>query len=442
MLQKLRSLNKVRLGCIFFSLVIVLAGAYFFLAQRASRQAAQIFNHFMAKQQVLVGRVTTQGLRADILGNVYFTKLQWQSPAGETLLEVPEGRLKIKPWDIVLRQASINTIEEIELHKAYVHLGFDEQMRLEILQNDKAMNKQKLALKEVPLKKRHLQLPKKLPDIKLILQDTLLDADYKERCFILNNVDGFAQICGHNKLELSLSAGKYGGSIAGEGLNLDGKVQLDGKQEADVNIGLYEVIPSSLGLQNVNDAMTVTGQLHGSLRAALIDGTIAMKELHLPGLYFTKINGNYHYENALISFKDVTGSIYGGTLEAFGLYHFDNHHYKIDAKGKQLMASAAAKSSKINTNVDLDIKFRNLGRQGNNLTYGSFVSGSGTFMLLPFKKISGSFSDQSGELVFSNVEVETELGRFESNVFKLVQGKLQLGEIFLVDNNGARRKVK
>lgn len=442
MLQKLRELSKARLVCAVLALLLVLPGAYFFLAQQASRQAANIFNHFMHKQQVLVGRVTTKELRADIWGNVYFTELRWESPLGETLLEVPEGRLKIKPWDIVLRQAGISTIEEVELHNAYVHLGFDDRMRLEVLQRDAKKPAEGFELDGLPADKRHLQLPQRLPNIKLLLQDTVLEADYKQRCFILHDVSGYVQIRKHNRLELSLSAGEYGGSIAGKGLNIDGHAQLDGQQEADINIDLYEVIPSSLGLANVHDAMTVTGQLHGPLRAPVIDGNVAMKELHLPGLDFTNIDGTYHYENALISFKDVTGSIYGGTVEAIGLYHFDNHHYKIDAKGKQLLASAAAKSTKISTSVDLDIKFRNEGRKGNNLTYGSFESGRGKFLLVPFKKIKGSFSDQSGELVFSGVEVDTGLGRFESDVFKLVHGKLELGEIFLVDSNGERRRVK
>ena len=437
MLQKIKQYNKLHIVGTLAFLIILFAGAYFFLAQRASRQAAQIFNYFMSKQQVLMGQVEAEGLSADIWGNVYFTQLKWASPKGETLLEVPEGRLKIKAWEIVLRRAGINTVEEIELHDAYLHLGFDEKMRLDILQKD-IKNSQEL----IPDEKKHLQTPKRLPNIKLILRNTVIDADYKKRCFILNDVNGYAAVQQHNRLQLSLSAGKYGGSIAGEGLNIDGRINLEGEQDANLNIGLYKVNPASLGLGKVNDAMTVTGQMTGSLRAPVIDGAVSMDELHLPGLYFTKINGNFHYENALISFKDVTGSIYGGTLEAIGLYHFDNHHYKIDAKGKRLMASAAAKSSKINTSVDLDIKFRNLGRHGNNLTYGSFESGRGTFMMMPFKKIKGSFSDQSGELVFTNVEIATSLGRFESGVFKLVHGKLQLGEVFLVDDRGQRRRVK
>lgn len=441
MLQKIRELSKIHLVMLLVCLLAVCGAVYFFLAQRASRHAAEIFNYFMAKQHVLAGSVTAEELRADIWGNVYFKNLIWDSPAQERLLSVPEGRIKIRPTDIVLRVASLDTIREVELHGAYIHLGFDEKMRLDILQRDKGESKN-ISLDEVPLNKRHLQIAGKLPNLKLILQDTVLSAEYQKRRFILHDVRGTAQITRHEQLETHLSAGRYGGSIAGEGLNIDGRCDLTGEQKVNVNLGLYEVNPDSLGLKNVYDAMTVTGQMTGSLKQPLIDGTLAMKELHLGDLYFTKINGNYHYENALITFKDVTGSIFGGTFDAIGLYHFDNHHYKIDVDGKNLMASAAAKSNKINTSVALKISFRNLGRGGNNLVYGSFSSGKGTFMLVPFNSIRGKFNDQGGELAFSDVEVETQLGTFASDAFKIVKGKLQLGSIFLVDDGGRRRRVR
>lgn len=58
----------------------------------------------MAKQQVLAGSVTAEELRADIWGNVYFKNLTWDSPENERLVDVPEGRIKIKPEDIILRK--------------------------------------------------------------------------------------------------------------------------------------------------------------------------------------------------------------------------------------------------------------------------------------------------------------------------------------------------
>lgn len=75
----------------------------------------------------------------------------------------------------------------------------------------------------------------------------------------MNDVDGTAQIHEHQRLELHLAAGRYGGSIAGKGLNIDGTCDLKGEQKVNINICLYDVIPDSLGMKNVKDAMTVTG---------------------------------------------------------------------------------------------------------------------------------------------------------------------------------------
>ena len=139
-----------------------------------------------------------------------------------------------------------------------------------------------------------------------------------------------------------------------------------------LNIGLYDVVPASLGLSNANDPMTITGEMKGTVPRPEIDGSVALKELHIPGLSFTKVQGNYHYANGLIALQDVTGSVFGGTLDAYGLYHFDNRHYQIDVKAKDLMAAVAAKNALINCQVDLDIKFRYLGKNANNITYGTF----------------------------------------------------------------------
>ena len=63
-------------------------------------------------------------------------------------------------------------------------------------------------------------------------------------------------------------------------------------------------------------------------------------------------------------------------------------------------------------------------------------------MLVPFLSLRGSFSDQRGELAFSNVEIETKVGTFESDVFKIVDGRLHLGEIFLANGEGRRIRVR
>lgn len=444
MKEKIAALGKGKIAGIIVVLLALLAVVYFFLAQQASQKAADIFNKNMERQQILAGTVTTEGISADIWGNVYFTNLRWLAPDGKALVNVPQARMKIKPWEVVFSKISVDTIEELELENALLHVGFDDKMRLEVLQHqptpkpDGTLRK----LDEVPLDKRNFKVPEKMPNLKLILKNTVLSATYKQRHFLLNDVNGALTITKHSLLQINLSAGQYGGSIVGNGLNIDGTVELNEPQRVSLNLGLYEAVPASMGLGDIKEPMTITGEMKGLLREPVIEGSVSMKQLTIPGLVFTKLNGNYHYENALITFDKVTGGIYGGTVEAFGLYHFDNHHYNIDAHGKDLMAAAAAKSTKIQCNVELNIKFRNLGRNGNNLVYGDFKSSRGTFMLVPFSSISGEFSNQNKELAFRNVVVKTRMGNIESNAFKIVNGKLQLGNIFLVADSGERIKIR
>ncbi|MGM9529563.1 MAG: hypothetical protein ACI3XH_06160 [Phascolarctobacterium sp.] len=441
-MNRVRNWSKRKIIAVICGALVVLCGSFFGLCQLLSGHAAQIFNNYMAKQKVLVGTVTAEQLAADLWGNVYFTNLRWANPAGETIIAAPKARLQVRPWDIVWRKASLDSIKELELEQADLHIGFDRKMRLDILRQDTPLEKPE---RSIPLKEKlpqNLKLPKSLPNITLLLKDTTLTAHYRKRLFILNHVDSKMHVTGHELLHIKMSAGKFGGSMVGEGLNIDGTVQLQDEQRVSLNIGLYDVVPASLGLSNANDPMTITGEMKGTLPRPEIDGSVALKQLHIPGLSFTRVQGNYHYANGLIALQDVTGSIFGGTLEAYGLYHFDNRHYQIDVKAKDLMAAVAAKNGLINCQVDLDIKFRYLGKNANNMTYGSFKSGKGTVMFVPFNSISGKFNDQNKELSFHDVVISTDLGDFESNAFKVVKGKVIISDIFWVESNGQRTRLK
>lgn len=437
--EKLKGLEKRRLVMAIAVVAVIVYGVFLILCEIASRQAAQIFNKEMANQKVLAGSVTAEKLSADLWGNVYFTNLSWMAPDGNALVNVEQGRMKVSSWDIVRKRPSINSLKELELENAYIHVGFDDDMHADVLHKPSEEETEKSGQKA---DKKNLQLPEKIPNIKLILKDIVLSAEYKNRSFVLNDVNGSIEVEKHKDLILHLYAGKFGGSIVGDGFNIDGKVSLQQPQNVHLNLGLYKVVPSSLGLSNANDPMTITGEMKGLLTEPTIDGAVSMDELNMPGLNFSGIEGNYHYANGLISLDNVTGSIYGGSVEAYGLYHFDNRHYKIDAHGKDLLASIAARDNMINCKVELDIKFRYAGKEKGSMTYGSFKSGSGTYMLVPFKSISGKFSDQNKEMRFVDVIIETELGNIESDAFKIIDGKLHMDKLFFVDKDGDRIDLK
>lgn len=109
-------------------------------------------------------------------------------------------------------------------------------------------------------------------------------------------------------------------------------------------------------------------------------------------------------------------------MEATGAYDVDTRGYSIDALGHDLMASIAAKTSKINCRVELDLKMRSDGNPKNVLTYGSFTSGAGTYSLIPFEQISGKFNDRHGVLKFTDVKIKLLLVKLQATLLKSLRG--------------------
>ena len=166
------------------------------------------------------------------------------------------------------------------------------------------------------------------------------------------------------------------------------------------------------------------------------------KELNIPGLHFSKVRGDLHYEDALLKFTNVKGNVFGGTVEAFGDYHLDTKYYNIDALGHELLGSIAARNGKIKCKVELDFKIRSKGDPKTALTYGSFKSGKGSYYIIPFDSISGEFSNQNKHLEFKNVVIETKMGTIKTDAFDIVNGKLRIGEIYLEEpENGQTIKI-
>ena len=91
---------------------------YFTLCKIASDQAMLIFNKTMSAQKVLKGSVTLGSIDADIWGRVEFQNLVWLDIDGQPIVHVPQGRFKVRTWDIITRSISTSTIKELELDNA------------------------------------------------------------------------------------------------------------------------------------------------------------------------------------------------------------------------------------------------------------------------------------------------------------------------------------
>ena len=111
---------------------------YFTLCKIASDQAMLIFNKTMSAQKVLKGSVTLGSIDADIWGRVEFQNLVWLDIDGQPIVHVPQGRFKVRTWDIITRSISTSTIKELELDNALFAVRFNRKMQLDIFEQAQA----------------------------------------------------------------------------------------------------------------------------------------------------------------------------------------------------------------------------------------------------------------------------------------------------------------
>lgn len=432
--------------------------AYFTLCKIASEHALHIFNKAMTTQKVLKGSVSVGSIDADIWGQVDFADLVWLDTDGEPIVQVPQGSFKVRPWDVITGNISTATLKELELNNALFAVRFNRKMQLDIFKQAQAeraiasvgqqdadldaaawttrQSKADGAVKQPRTQRLPRELNLNLADKKIKMQVTFnhctFAAGYRQRYFVLNDVNAKLDLDLSKKIAIDFATGKFGGTMVGDGLQLKGDINLQSQIPiCNLQLNLYNVLPSSLGIGDIKDTVSIVAAVTGELPSPVVDGALHFNELDIPGLHFTEVNGDLHYENAMLKFTNVTGNVFGGTVEAFGDYNLDNRHYNIDALGHELMASIAARSTKINCRVELEFKIRSKGDPRTALTYGSFKSGAGNYYIFPFDSISGEFSNQNKLLEFKNVVLKMPMGNVRTDKFQLVDGKLHIGTIVL-----------
>ena len=413
--------------------LIFLLGIYFMLCSLASQKVNFIFADAMSKQKVLRGTISTQEIRADIWGRVYFKNLTWLDPQGEPVVFVPQGMFKVSTWDIITKQVDINTLKELVLENALFSLDFNEKMQLDVVRYQK-----KKSAHRKKVNSKNLNLQEKIPALHLELHNCTLSAQYKQRYFALYAVNLLLDSSDKNKLMIDLSAGPFGGNLVGESIMLKGTVNNIKQPKLNHSLAMEKVLPEAMGLRNVKDLATVTGQVKGTWQEPQVDGTISFEALNIPALHFNNVKGNYHYENGIINFTDVSAGLYGGYVNAEGKYYLDSRDYQLHAVGREMLASLAARSSKINCKVDMDLHMDADGKTKKVHTYGNFTTGRGSYLFVPFEKIQGEFSDRNKELSFSNVIIHTFLGDIGTDAFQIIDGKLSIENLSLTGNNGEK----
>ena len=239
------------------------------------------------------------------------------------------------------------------------------------------------------------------------------------------------------KSHIDLSTGKFGGTMQGGGLSIYGIIDFKpADPELDIDVSLRDVDPSSLGFgMNVHDNMTVVARMEGPVTGPTGQGTVKMKELHIPALNFTDVIGEVNYANGLFRFTDVNAKVFGGNLKARGDYHIDSRVYHIYGKGTKLQSMRALNDLSFSCLVDLNLMLMCNGNPRNILAYGDFKSGKGHYSLLPFNSLEGRFTNRFRELHIYNAVIDTPFGRVSTDAFSIVNSKLHLGKIILTDQD-------
>lgn len=179
--------------------------------------------------------------------------------------------------------------------------------------------------------------------------------------------------------------------------------------------------------------MTLTAQGSGPLARMEADGTVTMKELHIPALDFRNVKGDVHYSSGEVTFSDVTARVYGGTVTARGNYNIDSRAYDIYLQGEDLDSRIPSNEPKFYCLVKLDGEIHCDGDQKHLIAFGRFSSGPGFYMLVPFKGITGTFNNRWRAVDFYDVSIDTSFGIIRTDAFHIIDGRLHLGTIELVD---------
>lgn len=444
-----------------------------------SRGAAVIFNRAMAEQDMLRGTITVEKIVAHINGHVVFEDLVWKDPFNNTILSIPNGTFDVRLWDVMTGNLKATTIQKLTMENAIVSVRLGPDMQVDFVRHSPAAQQMaktggqpdEETLKSVSVagmteeerkeyaewkrrqkaqgftkrwqnfdhQDRHLRL-------EIDFRNCLFEVFYKNRHYLLNGCD---LVVGMNKdtlehtddfVNLSFSTSNFGGDMIGRGVSLNGTVNLDADPvpECDLNIIFFAVNPYSLGFgMDVKNPMTLMVHLTGPVTDPVGHGKVQMDDLEFPGLAFSNVEGILSYHNSRFDFTDVHANVFGGTLDAHGDYDLDTRRYHIYGHGENLQGKIALPGEGLDCPVTLEITVDSNGNAKDTVYYGSFVSGKGSYHLLPFQRLSGKYHVLYHDMVFSDVLIELTGLKLATTYLRSDNGKLTLDPVTLYDTDGS-----
>lgn len=457
---------KKYLKYILLSIPVFLLLVYILL-ELSCRSAALIFNHAMEEQDMLRGTITVDRLSADIAGNVSFQELVWTTPEGKPIIKIPSGSFQVDLLDVLIRHFNSRSIRSLKLQNASISLYLDENMKMDIIHNTHGMQQmekipdisEKLPFSALNAEERkrlgeekrakfqqelvnrihNFHLEGKDIRLRLELEQCRVEVIHKNHHYLISSVNIDSDIDTKKNIAFRIWTGPFGGTMIGRGMTLNGNIRMEGPApECDFSVLLKDVDPSSLGFGiDVHDNMTLSANFSESIAAPVGSGTIEMEELHIPGLDFANVNGDVHYHDSKLEFRNVTAKVYGGTLKAEGVYDFDTRYYQIDGVGEDLQTKKALPGAKLSCKVHLDISMESKGSAKETYIHGSFRSGPGFYhRWISFDEISGRFSNTYKNLSFYDVKIQIGDYQVTTDALSIIDKKLTLNPIYLMDENG------
>ncbi len=412
------------------SAAVLLAMLFFGACVFLSMRAEALFARAMEERDLFPGRVTAEAIRADFLGDVEADGIRWTMDDGTVLADIPSVRFHVKPWDVVTGHIGTMSVTDVDMEKAYVHLFFDERMRPLYVKPGRK-ERQEAGLGPIRLTGA---AGNRLFDCRVTFRDGTIEAESPDRHFRLEHVDLRLDADTKRRMEIDLLTGPFEGTVAAERLALHGVVDFtERRPSCDMALSISGCRPSSLGAGlDIDDPVSLSARVEGPVARPVIEGQLSIPVLSVPALRFTKLTGDFHYEDGGLSVSDVKGEVYGGTVEGRGEFDLDRRTWTAEIRGHQLRGGLAARDLRLRCEVELDMHLAGDG-SGPPEAWGTFVSGEGKYHLLPFEKITGAFDREGDRITIRDVVISLAMGDVTTNAFTIEDGHVHLGPIYLMD---------
>ena len=428
------------------------------LATIASRGMGVIFNEVIARQTMMRGTVTVASLSATPWGTISFENLQWTDDDGQQLMTVPSGKIRVNMWDVITRNFKASAIRGIELNDAVIVVDLDDNNRVDFVPASPDINKPLSEVEQRPKApkkttlERQEELGKKVRnfnwngqhiDAIVKLSDCQLEIFQKNRHYVMKNVNARFDIDTNRAIRMNLTTGKFGGTAIGDGLTLEGRIDLKDVLKhrmptVNMNLNIYGVDPASLGFgDSIHDKMTLLTAVTGDINRPFASGRVTMPILRIPALTFENVVGDVTYQDGILDFKEVYANVFGGKLKAKGVYNLDTRAYELAGVATDLDSSMALKTPDFSVPVSATLIFSSKGQPKDMEVWGDFTSGAGRYILIPIQSITGHFHNQGRHLSFFDVKVHTSVTTISTDALHIDNGELTLGPLNITSNGGS-----